>query len=109
MSQRRIDFDSWNRAAKGYDDVTQSAPSALDQVVSATTQPSACEADGPSTVDAAVSLMLTVFSEVMREGFIAPLREGLASEADALVDTGKDFRAAEDDHAAIAGAVERWY
>lgn len=70
---------------------------------------SVCEADGPSTVDAAVSLMLTLFSGVMHDGFIAPLRDGLTSEADALVDTSKDFQAAEDDNSLIAGAAERWY
>ncbi len=107
--ERRIDFESWKTAAKGYDQVSADAPSSLSSVVSRTTDPGACSADGPSTVDAAVTLMLTAFGSVMEEGFIAPLREGLTSEADALLETGQDLRDAEDRNAALAAEIEGWY
>ena len=98
----RIEFSSWNRAASGFDEVASSAPSTLSGVVSDTTNPGVCGADGPSTVDAAVSVMLTAFAAVMQEGFIIPLQEGLASEADALVATGKQLRDMEDDNTTTA-------
>ncbi len=105
----KVEFSSWNRAARGFDEVSKSAPTSLSGVVSATTNPGACGADGPSTVDGAVSLMLTAFAAVMQEGFITPLQEGLASEANALVDTGKQLQDMEDDNTTTAQGVGEGY
>ena len=102
-----IDFRSWNTAAGAFDGVAGRAPASIDAVVSGTTDPSACgAAGGLATVDGAVAIMLQVFGQIMSGTVVPSLRSGLASEADALSDTGKALRAAEDVNAAEANTIE---
>lgn len=97
-----INLDSWRKAAAGFASVEASAPRSLSDAVASTTNPAACGADGPSTVDAAVGIALTAFSALMQEGFIPSLQEGLASETDALAATRNQLRDMEDENLRVA-------
>ncbi len=104
--QMRISFPSWTTAATTFDDAANAAPRRLADVVTSTTDGGACgAAKGLATVDGAVAIMLSVFGEIMSGTVVPSLRDGLATEADGLVQTGKALRDMEDINTDVATSI----
>ncbi|MGA4506995.1 hypothetical protein ACQB6R_01520 [Propionibacteriaceae bacterium G1746] len=105
--QMKINFRSWQVASGAFSDAATGASTTLSQVVSSTTNPAACgAAGGLATVDGAVSIMLSVFGEVMQNSVVTSLQTGLSGEAEALTSTGKALESMEDANTAEATTIE---
>ncbi|MGA4668445.1 hypothetical protein ACPCG0_01380 [Propionibacteriaceae bacterium Y1923] len=105
-AQMKYDFRSWRRAAAAVDTTASGAPQAIASTVAATTSAQACgAAGGLATVDGAVSIMLSVFAEIMNSQVVPGLQEGLDAESVALTETVTSLEATEEENASLAGEV----
>lgn len=101
-----INFRAFDRAADAFNQVATQAPQALVDVVTATTDPTACGATrGLGNVDAAVGIMLQVFGELMTSTIVPGLDNGLAGEAALLADSETLLRETEDNNTDLAASI----
>ena len=104
--QMEINFASWRTAADAFTTAAGGAPPELSSVVTSTTDPAACgAAGGLATVDGAVSIMLSVFGQVMQDSVVPALEDGLSGEAEALAMTGRVMKQVEDENADTSGTI----
>lgn len=104
---------SWNRVAEAFSEAATGVADAVSGVVAATTNPAACNAaSGLATVDGAVSVMLSVFGEIMQTQVVTGLRNGLAAESAAMIATAHAYTQVEsqatDDAARAADGGSSW-
>lgn len=98
---------AWRKAAQAHEQAGSSATSSLSELVSSTTDASACgAAGGLATVDGAVAMMLTAFGQVMQSEVLDNLDVAMADEAAAMAATGDTFDATEAD--AVDQAKGTW-
>lgn len=106
MSEIVWDPKSWQTGADSFDQAASGASGVLGSTVSGTTDPAACGAgSGYATVDGAVSIMLTVFNQIMMDNVVTSLRDGLASESGAMEATAKSVRETEQANTERARAI----
>lgn len=106
MSVMEWDPKSWQTGADSFSQAATGASTTLGNVVTNTTDPNACGAGGGfATVDGAVSVMLTVFNQIMMDNVVTSLRDGLASESGAMEATAKSLKETEESNAAEARAA----
>ncbi|RMB61730.1 hypothetical protein [Tessaracoccus antarcticus] len=96
---------SWQRTGHGYEDVAPDVDSTLGSLISGTTNPAACgAANGMATVDGAITILLGTLADVMA-GVQSDVAAGLLAEALAMINTGQDYAALEDDSVAAANSI----
>lgn len=102
----KINFSSWKSVAEAWSESGNAAAGQLASVVSSTTDPAACgSAGGLATIDGAVAIMLSVFGSVMQDTVVTNVTEGIASESQALTDTGKLLLDTEDQNTTTANRI----
>lgn len=103
MTQYEFTPGSWKVASEPYSEVSQAVSGQMQSVISSSTDAGAIgSASGVSLFDAAVTGVLGGLAQVMGQ-MASELQSGLASEADALTQTGIAYATTEQNNTVTGG------